>query len=62
MIDALKPHMVSGNMRLQTVDIDLDPELLVRFDWDVPLLFEGEQEICRHEFNASAFEDWLKLS
>ena len=59
MAAALTPHLAAGSMQLHTVDIDLDPELLARFDWDVPLLFEGEREICRHEFSAFAFEAWL---
>jgi len=46
-------------MRLHTVDIDLDPALLARFNWEVPLLYEGDLEICRYEFNAFAFEAWL---
>ena len=46
-------------MQLHSVDIDLDTALLARFGWDVPLLFGGDFEICRHEFNAFAFETWL---
>ena len=59
MAAALTPHLAAGNMRLHTVDIDLDPTLLARFDWEVPLLFEGELEICRHEFSPFSFEAWL---
>ena len=59
MAAALTPHLAAGKMRLHTVDIDFDPALLARFDWEVPLLFEGELEICRHEFSAFAFEAWL---
>lgn len=59
MAAALVPYLTEGNMRLHRVNIDLDPALLARFDWDVPLLFAGEFEICRHEFNAFAFETWF---
>lgn len=59
MAAVLAPHLVAGNMLLHTVDIDLDPKLLARFDWEVPLLFDGEVEICRHKFNEFAFEAWL---
>jgi hypothetical protein len=41
------------------IDIDADPALKMRFDWDVPLLFAGEHEICRHEFDSAAFAAWL---
>jgi hypothetical protein len=46
-------------LRLMAVDVDDDPALKARFGWDVPLLFDGENEICRHEFDAVAFAAWL---
>jgi len=49
----------AGAYRLIAVDVDDDPELKARFGWDVPLLFDGENEICRHEFDAVAFAAWL---
>lgn len=57
---ALKPRLAGRGIRLETVDVDTHAELKARFGWDVPLLFEGEREICRHEFNAVAFEAWLR--
>jgi hypothetical protein len=45
--------------RLIEVDVDGDAALKARFGWDVPLLFDGETEICRHEFDPVAFEGWL---
>ena len=42
------------------VDVDNDSSLKARFGWDVPLLFDGDAEICRHEFDAVAFAAWLK--
>jgi len=44
--------------RLIAVDVDADAGLKVRFGWDVPLLFDGDTEICRHEFDAVAFARW----
>ena len=41
------------------VDVDTDADLKVRFGWDVPLLFDGNIEICRHEFAAKMFLAWL---
>ena len=59
MAAALKPSLVASGVALQTVDIDTDPALKARFVWDVPLLFDGDVEICRHEFNPTAFAVWL---
>ena len=60
MAGAVVPRLAAQWIKLQTVDIDSDPKLTARFDWDVPLLFDGEHEICRHEFEATAFEAWLR--
>ena len=49
-----------GAQRLIEVDVDADPELKARYGWDVPLLFDGDVEICRHELDAVAFAGWLK--
>lgn len=45
---------------LAAVDVDRDPALRARFGWDVPLLFDGETEICRHELDLPALQDWLR--
>lgn len=45
---------------LQAVDVDSDPALKAQFGWDVPLLFGGDAEICRHEMNLPAFQAWLR--
>lgn len=49
----------SGAHRLVEVDVDADAELKARYGWDVPLLFYGDAEICRHEFDLVAFDGWL---
>ena len=50
----------AGAHRMTAVDVDTDSALKARFGWDVPLLFHGEAEICRHEFDAVAFAAWLQ--
>jgi hypothetical protein len=50
----------AGAYRMTALDVDADPALKARFGWDVPLLFHGEAEICRHEFDAVAFAAWLE--
>ena len=47
---------------LRAVDVDADPLLKARFGWDVPLLFDGDTEICRHQLNLPAFQEWLRLN
>jgi len=47
---------------LGPVDVDADPLLKARFGWDVPLLFDGDTEICRHQLNLPAFQEWLRLN
>lgn len=46
--------------RLVPVDVDADPLLKANFGWDVPLLFDGDTEICRHQLNLPAFQEWLR--
>ena len=48
--------------RLVAVDVDADPALRARFGWDVPLLFDGDAEICRHRMDLPAFREWLRLN
>ena len=59
MAAALKPHLRGRGIQLYTVDVDTDAGLKARFGWDVPLLFDSEVEICRHEFSPEAFETWF---
>jgi len=49
----------AGTGRLIEIDVDRDQVLRARFGWDVPLLFDGNTEIFRHEFDAVAFAAWL---
>ena len=60
MATIVKPYLSAGGIRLQIVDIDTDPALRARFDWDVPLLFDRKIEICRHALDVTAFEAWLR--
>jgi hypothetical protein len=46
---------------LTLVDVDADPSLKIKYGWEVPLLFDGDTELCRHELNLPVFQDWLRL-
>lgn len=56
---AERVRVQAGAHRLVAVDVDADPALKARFGWDVPLLYDGESEICRHELDAVALDSWL---
>ncbi len=58
-VDAL---ITGTGHRLVPVDVDVDPGLKAQYGWDVPLLFDGGTEICRHQLNLPAFQDWLRLN
>lgn len=44
------------------VDVDADPSLKAKYGWDVPLLFDGGAEICRHELDLPAIQEWLRAN
>ncbi len=56
-VDAL---IAGTGHRVVAVDVDADPELKAAFDWEVPLLFDGGTEICRHRLDLPAFQEWLR--
>ena len=62
MAEAVEAMIATTGHRLEPVDVDADPSLKARFGWDVPLLFDGETEICRHQLNLPAFQEWLRLN
>jgi glutaredoxin len=45
---------------LALLDVDADPLLKAKYNWEVPLLFDGDTEICRHELNLPAIREWLR--
>lgn len=45
---------------LEPVDVDADPSLRAKYGWEVPLLFDGDTEICRHQLNLPAIQEWLR--
>ena len=47
---------------LVEVDVDAAPSLKAKYGWDVPLLFDADTEICRHQLNLPAFREWLRLN
>ena len=62
MADAVRPPIEAAGHRLLALDVDAAPALKARFGWDVPLLFEGDVEICRHVADPAVLADRLAAS
>lgn len=45
----------------EVVDIDRDPALKTRYDWEVPVLTGPAGEVCRHFFDPAAVRAALKI-
>lgn len=54
--------IVGTGYGLSLLDVDADPSLKARYGRDVPLLFDGDIEICRHRLNLPAFQEWLRVN
>ena len=59
MAAALAARLSGEPVRLSIVDVDTQADLKARFGWDVPLLFIGNSEICRHQLDIRALNNWL---
>jgi hypothetical protein len=44
----------SLGVQFEEVDVDADPRLDELFGADVPVLFRGETEVCRHRLTSEA--------
>lgn len=47
-------------VRIEVQDVDADPVLRRRYGLDVPLLFAGDEELCRHRLDMAALQAWLR--
>jgi hypothetical protein len=61
-VDQVRPLIAGTGYELVPVDVDADPALKACYGWDVPLLFDGDVEICRHQLNLPALQEWLRLN
>lgn len=57
---ALRSLLAGTGHTVVSIDVDADPALKSAYGWDVPVLFAGEIELCRHELNLVAVQDWLR--
>ncbi|MBV8681051.1 MAG: glutaredoxin family protein [Aquitalea sp.] len=54
MLAELQPWQARHGFELDVVDVDADPALEARFNELVPVLMEGEQEICHWHLDIPA--------
>ncbi len=51
---ALQPWAARFAFDIEEIDITGQPDLEARYGWDIPVLFSGETEICRHYLDEAA--------
>lgn len=59
MLAALQPYRQQYGFALQVLDVDEDPELEARFNELVPVLMDGETEICHWHLNEPVLQRHL---
>lgn len=62
MAAGVRALLAGSGHSLAPVDVDANPALKAQYGWDVPLLFDGAAEICRHQMNLPALRDWLRAN
>ena len=51
----IAPLLSEFGASLTLVDIDQDPVLKQRYDWDVPVIFIGSRKVAKHRVDVAAF-------
>jgi thiol-disulfide isomerase/thioredoxin len=59
MISGLRDLQARFVFELQVVDVDTDPVLERRFGEHVPVLMDGERELCRHRLEPASVSAYL---
>ena len=60
MADAVQTLLAGSPHGLAQVDVDADATLRSRYGWDVPLVFDGDTELFRHQLNLPVLREWLR--
>lgn len=55
----IAPLLRSAGARLREVNIDANPELRARYDYDVPVLLLGARKVAKHRVNLEQFRRQL---
>ena len=59
MLEAVEHLLIGRNIEIVMVDIAEDPVLIASYGEDIPVLFAGSYEICRHRLDADRLLQWL---
>jgi glutaredoxin len=57
---AIVPLLREFGAVLREVNIDEDPELRQRYDWDVPVIFIGQHKAAKHRVDVARFRRQLE--
>jgi glutaredoxin len=58
----IAPLLKEFGARLTEINIDEDPELLSRYDYDVPVIFLGAQKAAKHRIDIAQFRRQLRAA
>jgi glutaredoxin len=56
----IAPLLKSSGARLTEINIDTDPELRARYDYDVPVIFMGSRKVAKHKVDLTQFRRQLQ--
>jgi len=57
---AIDPLLAEFGALLREVNIDLDPVLVERYGWDIPVIFIGSRKAAKHKVNVKQFRRQLQ--
>ncbi len=56
----IAPFLKEFGARLTEINIDEDPELRARYDYDVPVIFLGARKVAKHRVDVAQFRRQLR--
>jgi len=56
----IAPLLKEFNARLTEINIDDDPQLRARYDYDVPVIFLGARKVAKHRIDAAQLRRQLR--
>jgi glutaredoxin len=57
---AIAPLLREFGASLREVNIDVDPALKQRYDWDIPVIFIGQRRAAKHRVDLEQFHRQLQ--
>jgi Glutaredoxin-like domain (DUF836) len=59
MRDAVRPLVAKAGLALDEIDVDTDPALEALWGDRVPVLLDGERELCHYRLDRAALADYF---